>query len=67
MTPKENNGWIEITLGTDLPKNRCDIWVLCKGKVYYYSDFDPESQQCFDYLCKNYTHYQTVIKPNPPA
>jgi len=60
------DNWIKLELGSDLPKMKCDLWVLNNGKVFYYSDFEPNNECCQRYIIDNYTHYQPIIKPQPP-
>lgn len=58
-----NSKWKFIELGTDLPKVRGDIWVVCNGKVVMYNDFDPYNERCARYCIDNFSHWQKVIKP----
>lgn len=67
---ENNNGWIKIESENDLPK---DDYTLChyivNGKIeigeYMNLHFDrPKQNELFYY--KSVTHYQPIVKPQPP-
>ena len=57
------NPWRRIELGTDLPKERGDIWVVCQGKVNHYPDFNPEIESEVRYCIDNYSYWKKYFKP----
>lgn len=62
---ENNNGWIKIESEADLPKENGVYWTLRNGSTVplylkVYNDLDSE------YWVNAYTHYQKIIKPEPP-
>ena len=60
---ENDNPWRRIELGTDLPKERGDIWVVCQGKVFHYPDFDPEIEMSVRYCVDHYSYWKKYFKP----
>ena len=59
---EDNNGWIRINDDSDLPSVFYDdYWVINKaGKIFQVIYNNPQN------WLDNITHYQLIIKPNPP-
>jgi len=57
---ENNNGWIRIESENDLPKEANEYWVK-------HNDGDILTLFATNaFLLKNCTHYQPIIKPQPP-
>jgi hypothetical protein len=76
---ENNNGWIKIESEEDLPKNSDDIEFfvafkentsfIVSTRVFYKGKFVNDYQiniQEYDDLHEQPTHYQPIIKPEPP-
>jgi hypothetical protein len=64
-----NNGWIKIESEADLPKEKGDYWCIDRfvNVNPYATFFDPESFISLnERWMHRYTHYQPIIKPQPP-
>lgn len=71
MKKEENNGWIKIESENDLPKEELDCHFVFKQNDIKYQTFGlwDNKLKCFysGALRINYvTHYQPIIKPQPP-
>lgn len=64
---ESNNGWISINSEKDLPKDGYVFWVkrdgidspLYKAEEFFNAQINKE-------WLDSYTHYQPIVKPNPP-
>jgi hypothetical protein len=68
MTKKEdNNGWIKIESENDLPIIKTECYFIFDSKI---EKGDYSGKIFFDkygmYGYKTVTHYQPIIKPQPP-
>lgn len=66
-----NNGWIKIESENDLPKVDIDchfIFLKNKGKYQTFGVFDKRLDSFWSGSIRitNITHYQPIIKPQPP-
>ncbi len=64
---ENNNGWIKIESEDDLPKADGWYWVRINGcEPTYQREFSTD--MIFNKYCwiKEYTHYQPIVKPEPP-
>ncbi len=72
MIPKEihgirdNNGWIKIESESDLPKYNCNVWIMLKNGEIDNQRFLLEYKDFTVHPYKYITHYQEIIKPQPP-
>lgn len=60
-----NNGWTKIETLADLPKESGHFYVL-EGKKITSDAFDPRFGLDDKRWVKLYTHWQPIIKPQPP-
>lgn len=60
---ENNNGWIKIESEADLPDKRVDCFFWDKKDGLIIGEFLPE---CAAFVLENATHYQPIIKPEPP-
>jgi len=66
---ENNNGWIKIESESDLPKTRGieDIFILDKeNRISVGSTMLLSSKETRIYWKSNLTHYQPIVKPQPP-
>jgi len=66
-----NNGWIKIESEDDLPKEDCHCWIMDKEKGLQCGQWRQAPnellhKQAYFYWMKKTTHYQIIIKPQPP-
>lgn len=64
-----NNGWHKIKTESDLPttRSRDDVFLVGKdGIIATGSTYLLTSKEIRDFWVCNLTHYQTIIKPQPP-
>ena len=63
MKENDNNGWIKINSEEDLPKFIGQYFVFNsqKSDIYYF-----ENNTFWKNQWKNITHYQPILKPQPP-
>ncbi len=62
---QNNNGWKKIEREADLPNNDMEFWVIDKGQLCKKS-FNHHLPNNVRYWFENITHYQPIIKPQPP-
>lgn len=66
---ENNNGWIKIESEDDLPKETTECWFKYCGELfmgYYNSDFKRFNTMNVLFNINEVTHYQTIVKPQPP-
>lgn len=63
---KDNNGWIKIESEADLPKQNGDYFVFTKEKEVRVEMFGVHSKLDNQYYKEEVTHYQPIVKPEPP-
>lgn len=62
---ENNNGWISIESEDDFPKDSYNYWVVCSnGSIKTLNDFEYYKKYIIPEL--TITHYQPIIKPQPP-
>ena len=61
---EDNNGWIKIESEDDLPKEGNIFWVMKIG--YRYPIIETLYNNDAKYWIDTFTHYQPIIKPEPP-
>lgn len=56
--------WIKIESEDDLPDEFCELWVVCKGNgAVRFREFFGKEKRAYISL---YSHYQPIVKPQPP-
>lgn len=66
-TIENNNGWIKIESEADLPKENGAYWTFIADKNEMYANsFGTFNQPEFTFDHNLITHYQPIIKPEPP-
>lgn len=63
---ENNNGWIRIESESDLPKQNGRYWIMSKSSIINQDVFDSTDMILKSLWKSNYTHYQPIIKPEPP-
>lgn len=61
---ENNNGWIKIESEDDLPKKEDDYHICIENKDLSIAYFDKSDGWFI--ACPEITHYQPIIKPQPP-
>ena len=60
----ENNGWIKIESESIIPNG--DYWMIENEENEIMAVFDVDEDTNQDSIRKYYSHYQPIIKPEPP-
>jgi len=68
---ENNNGWIKIESESDLPKGNGTFWILDKvlgvrSGEWKQAPNEIEHKKACEFWIKRATHYQPIIKPQPP-
>ena len=61
-----NNGWIKIEREDDLPKSNDKYWIIDKSKDIEMLKFDSKDDGYMIIWKSQFTHYQPIVKPEPP-
>lgn len=62
----ENNGWIKIESESDLPKEVDQYWFASHNNKIEIRFYNPNWIDDIVQFRRRYTHYQPIIKPEPP-
>lgn len=62
----ENNGWIKIESENDLPKEYTECFLFDDDNDIGFYTFGLDDNNDLKYKENGITHYQLIIKPEPP-
>lgn len=63
---ENNNGWVKIESEDDLPKEDNVGYMVCKNTDMLFNTSITKSTVIYLYNTGKITHYQPIVKPEPP-
>jgi len=61
-----NNFWIDAKDESKIPDEYCYCWILTKDGEIVMREWNPHAKGFYGWREVEYTHYQPIIKPQPP-